>query len=137
MSTTGGPCICRLLFGNDNWSWTTKTLERIKEWKTKTMLRLFRFTRKKRETLVDYYARACKTARKIWVQMCLPFLYEVIAESMWRAMGRVCFEGPNAVINTLKSVFRWRSARWWQSTQAKGMKNDACNNARWKHKCGL
>ena len=83
-------------FGNDNWSWTTKTLERIKERETKTMLRLFRFTREKEETLVDYYARTCKTARKIWVQMCLPFLYEVIAESMWRAMGWVCYERPNA-----------------------------------------
>ena len=50
----------------------------------------------KEETLVDYHARTCKTPRKMWVQMCLPFLYEVIAESMWRAMGWVCFERPNA-----------------------------------------
>ena len=38
--------------------------------------------------------------------MGLPFLYEVFAESLWRAMGWVCDEGPNAVINTLKQVFQ-------------------------------
>ena len=58
--------------------------------------------KQKEETWVDYYARACKTARKIWVQKGLTFLYEVIAESMWRAMGWSCDEKPNAVINTSK-----------------------------------
>ena len=43
-------------FGSENWSWTIKTLERIKEWETKTMLRLFRFKRGKEETWVGYYA---------------------------------------------------------------------------------
>ena len=111
-------------FGSENWSWTMKTVERINGWETETMLRLFRFIRKRRRKWIDYYARDCKTARKIWVQMGLPFLYEVIAESMWRAMGWVCDERPNAVINTLRSVFRWRNSRWWQSTQARGMKEE-------------
>ena len=31
-------------FGSENWSWTIQTLERIKEWETGTMLRLFRFS---------------------------------------------------------------------------------------------
>ena len=34
---------------------------------------------------------------------------EVIAESMWRAMGWVCDQRPNADINTLKHVFKWRN----------------------------
>ena len=33
------------------------------------------------------------------------FVYEVIAESMWRPMGWVCDERANAVIDTLKIVF--------------------------------
>ena len=33
------------------------------------------------------FARTCRTARKIWVKMGLPFQYEVIAESMWRTVG--------------------------------------------------
>ena len=48
---------------------------------------------------------------KIWVHMRSPFLYEVIEESMWRAMGWVCDERTNAVIDSLKSVFRRRSIR--------------------------
>ena len=98
------------------------------------MSRLFRFKKQKEETWIDYYARACRTARKIWVQMGLPFLYEVIAESMWRARGWVWDGKANAVINTLKSVFRWRSTRKWQSTQARMMEEDPCNHTRWKHK---
>ena len=81
-----------------------KTFERIKEWETKTMLRLFRFKKQKEKTWVDYYARTRRTARKIWVQIRLPFLYELIAESMWRAMGWVCDERSNAVNDTLKKV---------------------------------
>ena len=34
----------------------------------------------------------------------------------------------------LKSFFRCRSTRWWQSTQAKGTKDDPCNHTRWKHR---
>ena len=45
---------------------------------------------------------------KIWVNIGLPLLSEVLADSMWRAMGWVC-ERSNAVINTLKHVLRWRS----------------------------
>ena len=87
-------------------------LERIKVWETKTELRLFRFKRQEEETWVDYNARTCGTARKIWIRMGLPFLHEVIAGSMWRAMGWVCDERPNAVINTLRNVYRWRSTSW-------------------------
>ena len=72
--------------------------------------------------------------RKIWIPMGLPFLYGVSAGSMWRAMGWVCGERPNAVVNTLRNVNRWRSTSWWLSVQAKRMKEDPCNHARWKHK---
>ena len=60
---------CRRLFdifsfASENWTWTPKTLERIKEWETKTMLGLFRCERKQEDTWADYYTRTCKTARK-------------------------------------------------------------------------
>ena len=71
---------------------------------------------RKNDTGADNHARTCRAARKIWV------LYEVIAESMWRAMGWVCDDRLNAV------------TKWWQSTQASGMKEDPCNHTRWKHK---
>ena len=35
--------------------------------------------------------------------MKLPFLSEVIAESMWSAMGWVCHQSPNVVINTFEA----------------------------------
>ena len=89
--------------------------------------------KQKNKTWADYHARA----RKLWLRMSLPFLYEVIAESMWRAMVWVCDERSTAVIDTLKNVLRWRSTEWWQSTQAKGMKEDPCNHTRWKHKWGV
>ena len=51
--------------------------------------------------------------------MKLRFLSEMIAEIMWRAVGWACDPKPNAVINTLKHAFKWRSTKWWwQSTKA-------------------
>ena len=63
-----------------------QTMEKIKGWETKTMMRLFRFKRKKDETWVKFHARTCIMARNICIQMGLPFLHEKFAESMWRAM---------------------------------------------------
>ena len=74
-------------FGSENWPWTVLTVDKIKGWEIKGMLRLFRFKRRQEEAWVDYHARTCKMARNIWTQMALPFLYEEVAESMWRAMG--------------------------------------------------
>ena len=79
-------------FGSENWSWTTQTLERIKGWETKTMVRLFRDKRHKEETWVADHKRICNMSRKIWTQMGLSFFHERIAESVWRAMGWVCDE---------------------------------------------
>ena len=45
-------------------------------------------------------------ALKMWVKMKLPFLYEKIAEIMWRAMEWVCNEKENAVIESLKKVYQ-------------------------------
>ena len=42
----------------------------------------------------------------MWVKMELPFLTDVIAESMWRDMGWVCDGRLDAVINTLKQVLK-------------------------------
>ena len=36
-----------------------------------------------------------------------------IAESMWRAMVWACNDKENAVIDSLKNVYQWRSTRWW------------------------
>ena len=52
-------------FGSENWSWTIKTFERIDRWETKTMLRLFRFSRGTEETWVKYNTRYCEASRKI------------------------------------------------------------------------
>ena len=76
-------------------------------------------------------------SRKIWVQLGLLFLYEKIAESMWRAMVWVCDEKKvNAVIFYLKKVYKWRSTRWRQSLHARMMKEDLVSRTRWTHKCG-
>ena len=37
------PVFC---FGSENWSWTVETMNRVKRWETKIMMRLFRFERK-------------------------------------------------------------------------------------------
>ena len=38
-------------FGSENWPWTMQPLERIMEWETKTMLRLFRLKKTKRRNM--------------------------------------------------------------------------------------
>ena len=48
-------------------------------------------------------------------QMKLPFCSSIIAESMWRAVGWVCDQTQNAV---LQQVFTWRSACWWKNAKA-------------------
>ena len=52
----------------------------------------------------------------------------MIAESVWRATGWVSDERPNAVIDTLRQVSRWRSTKWWQPTKAVGATNDSYNH---------
>ena len=93
-------------FGSEIWSLTIQTMDSTKRWETKIMMRLFRFRRGKDETWVEYHTRCCKAARTIWIQMGLLFLYEMMAESMWRAMGWVCDQRPNAVVASLQQVFR-------------------------------
>ena len=61
-------------FGSENWSWTVQTKDRIKRWENRIMMRLFCFKRKKDETWVEFQTRCCEAARKIWIQMGLPFL---------------------------------------------------------------
>ena len=121
-------------FGSEAWSWTFQTMDRIKRWQTKMMMRLFRSKRGKDETWVEYHPRCCKATRKIWIQMGLPFRFETIAESMWRAMGWVCDQRPNAVTDFLKQANNWRSSQWWHAIHAEGMEDDPMNHTRWKHK---
>ena len=120
-------------FGSENWSWTTQTMDRIKRWETKLMMRLFRSKRGTDETWVEYDTRCRQAAIKIWIQMGLALLFEIIAESMWRALGWVCDLRHNAVIVSLKQVFRWRSSQWWHATHTEGMRDDQMNHTRWKH----
>ena len=109
-------------FGSDNRSGSQFILDGTKGWDTKAMRRLFHFKQDEDETWADHYTGTARVARKIWTKLNQPFLSEVIAESMWRAMGWVCDQRPNAVINTLKHVLRWRSKKCWQTTRALEMK---------------
>ena len=100
------------------------------------MRRLFRFKRKEDETLQGYYTRTASVARTMWKKLRLPFLTEMIVESMQRATGWNCDTRPSAVFTTLKYAFAWRSTASWQSTRASNMMVDPNNHTRWKHKCG-
>ena len=89
-----------------------KAMKKIKGWETKTMLRLFRFKRHEDETWVLCHNGPCEMARKNMTQMGLLFQHEIIAESVWRAMGWACNEKSNTVINSIKKVYEWRSTGW-------------------------
>ena len=91
---------------SENWSWTIHIRDRINRWETKMMMRLFRFKRGTDETWVEFHIRCCKAARKIWIQMGLPFLNEFIAESMRRAVGWVCDQRPDAVVAPRETGFQ-------------------------------
>ena len=79
--------------GSENWSWSQKTLDRIEGWETKAMRRSCRFKKKEDETLTGSCQR---TAKGGWNDLdrdeAAPC--EVIAESMWRAMGWACDPKP-------------------------------------------
>ena len=124
---------CIFCFGSENWSWSHATLDRIRRWETKAMSRLFASKKEEDETRANYCTRTARVDRKIVVKMHFPFLSEVIVDSIWRLMDWACDERPNAVINTLKQVFRWRSTKWWQSTEVVEMKKKKDPKTRWKH----
>ena len=90
-------------FGSVNWSWSRASPNRIEGWETKAMRRVLRFKkiRKMRRGQIMAQGRA-RIVRQCWTKMKRPCLSEVMAESMWRAMGWVCDQRPNAVINLLK-----------------------------------
>ena len=73
-------------------------------------------------------------ARKIWVKMKLPFLSEKVVQSVWRAVGWACIEKENAVIDSVKKVYQWRSTRSWYALHTRMMKKDPETRTRWKHK---
>ena len=123
-------------YGSENWSWSQATLNRIKRLETKAMSRLFRVKKRKRWTGAWLLHESLKECQKILVKMNLLFLSSVIAEGMCTAMGWFFYERRNAVIHTLRQVFKWRSTKWWQSTTAFEMKNDPYNHTRWNHKWG-
>ena len=41
---------------------------------------------------------------------------------------------PETITDSLKQAFRWRSSRWWYTTQTEGMRDDPMNHTNWKHK---
>ena len=62
--------------------------------------------------------------RKKWIQMGLPFLYEVISESMWCAMGWSCDGGSNAVIDTQKKNLQMEKHEMVAFFGSKNVKKD-------------
>ena len=110
-------------FGSENWSWTQQTMAKIKGWETKTLISFLRVKRQKDETWVGYHKRTCNMARKTWVQMGLPFLCEI----KLRKVCGVPWDGStksNALFDSLKKVYQWRSTRWWPSLHTRMMKED-------------
>ena len=93
-------------FGSEDWSWTQKTLDRIKGWETKAI---------KSSISLQKMRHGLTITRELgewpgkWVQMGLPFLYAVNAENVWRAMGCFCDDRSNAVVDSLKRVFKARN----------------------------
>ena len=53
---------------------------------------------------------------------------------MRRATGWARNEKENAVIDSQKKVYQWRSARWSCALHTRMMKEDPENRTRWKHK---
>ena len=110
---------------------------KVKRWETKMMMSLFRFKTGNDKTWVDFHTRSCEDARKIWIKLGLRFLFATIAESLRRAIGSVCDQKPNAVIDSLKQVFWWRNSRWWHAIHTEGVKDDPQDHTWTKHEwCG-
>ena len=87
------------------------------------MTMLFSLKRQKEETWVEYHTRTCNMARKMWVQMDLPFLNAKIAEGMWRAMGGYAMKRRT-----------WEEYEMVAIPTNKKMKEDPENRIRWKRK---
>ena len=81
---------------------------RVKRWETQAMSRLFR-------SKIDKDEHGLTVENM--VKMNPTLLSEVIAESVWRAVGWIHDERPNVGKNTLRHEKRWRSTKWWQSTK--------------------
>ena len=74
------------------------------------MMRLFRFARKEEETSVALYTRCCRTAKKIWAHMSLPFLNEIIAEKSMACHGLDVRKRYQPSHLFLKKTLKWRSS---------------------------
>ena len=90
-------------------------MDKVRGWEPKMMRQLFWFTRKSEETIAQYCTRTARMARTILEKTKLLCLHAIVAQTMWRAMGWVCGQRPNAVLETLRHVFlRWRGTCWWK-----------------------
>ena len=65
--------------------------------------------------------RTARAARIIWKKMKMPFLSEMIAESMWKAMTWACDTRSHAVFQSLRHAYSWSSTAWWRNTKALNM----------------
>ena len=111
-----------------------RTLEKIKGWETKTMIRSIPFERQTEETWVGYNTRRAMRPGRYGYRLRFPFLHEKIAESIGEPWDGLCDGKVNTVTNSLKKVYKWRSTTWWQSLQTRVMEEDPDNRTRWKHK---
>ena len=101
------------------------------------MTKLFRLKREKEKTWDDYQTRTSIMARKIRVQMKLPFLCT-------KKMRKVCgvpwcghaMKKRMRWIDSLEKVCEWRSTRWWHAPHTRKMKDDPENHTRWKLQWG-
>ena len=74
---------------------------------------LLRFWKKDDETLLGCCTRTARMLRTIWKQL-KSFLSGAIAGSMWRSMGWICGQRPNAVLESVRQGFAWRSRVWYE-----------------------
>ena len=63
--------VCNVFcLGNENWSGSRATMDRIRKWETKAMRRVFRFKKEEDETWANYCTRAATVAKKIAPTAC-------------------------------------------------------------------
>ena len=71
---------------------------KIKEWETKTKTRLVRFKEKGRGDIPGILHEDHGNSKNDLQKTKFPISSEMLAESMWRAMGWTCDSKPNAVL---------------------------------------
>ena len=89
-------------FGSENWLWTVLTLDKIKGWETKGMLRLFRFKRQNRDMSRLSFKDMQNGLKDMDSDGFTIFCMKYLQKACGVPWDWVCDEGPNAAIDTLK-----------------------------------